>query len=233
MYRIAVCDDDPLFLCFVEDEIKKYTKKHGIAVSVDTFAECGVVVDRLEDKNVYDAYILDIDMPEYTGLEVAQMVRERAEHAFVIFLTAYDSFAVKGYGPNVLSYVLKDRLYEDLERAFDLLFQQLNRHGEKKLYKIQNQRRYRQLVQDDVIYIYKMQKNAVFVMTDQSEEFDRANLQDVILKLDNPDMFYLDRCVIVNINHVRRITDRVIELTGQHRVTASKSRIMALKEYLT
>lgn len=198
MYRIAVCDDDPLFLRFVEDEIRKYCKKHDISVTVDAFVECGAAVDRLESKNVYDAYILDIEMPEYTGLEIARMIRERAEYAFVIFLTAYESYALKGYGPNVLSYVVKERLNEDLELAFELLFKQLDRHKEKKLYEIRNQRKYIKLAQDDIVYIYKFQKNAVFVMTDRSEEFERANLQDIILKLDNPDMFYLDRCAIIN-----------------------------------
>lgn len=233
MYRIAICDDDYMFLKLIEDKIQDYCKEHNIDVSVELFCDSSLLVEYLCDKKFYNAYILDIEMPEYSGLDISKKIQKDAEYAFIVFLTAYESYAVKGYGPNVLSYVLKERLEEDLEYALKLLFSQLERQREGKMYLINNQRKYVQINHEGIIYIYKEQKNAVFVLRNHKEERERATLKEVIEKLDNSNMYVLDRSIILNVKHIRKISDDRIELSEQHNILSSRSRIISLKEYLT
>lgn len=50
---------------------------------------------------------LDIDMPEKDGFELAQFIREKRIEAFIIFTTAYQEHAIKGYKYSALDYLLK------------------------------------------------------------------------------------------------------------------------------
>jgi DNA-binding LytR/AlgR family response regulator len=65
-----------------------------------------------------DLAFLDIQMPGLTGLEVAQGIEGRTR---VVFVTAYDEYAVQAFEQDALDYVLKpvkpDRLQRTLERV--------------------------------------------------------------------------------------------------------------------
>jgi DNA-binding LytR/AlgR family response regulator len=67
-----------------------------------------------------DAVLLDIKMPMADGFEVAEAVEEAGNPA-VIFVTAYDSYALRAFETSAVDYLLKpvefDRLAAALERA--------------------------------------------------------------------------------------------------------------------
>lgn len=68
---------------------------------------------------------LDIRMPEKTGLQVAQIISERCH---VVFLTAYDEYAVEAFERGAIDYMLKpvtiDRLQTTVERLKKRMAQQ-------------------------------------------------------------------------------------------------------------
>ena len=71
-----------------------------------------------------DVAFLDIQMPGLTGLEVAQGIEGRTR---VVFVTAYDDYAVQAFDQQALDYVLKpvkaDRLQRTVERLQQALAQ--------------------------------------------------------------------------------------------------------------
>jgi len=71
-----------------------------------------------------DLVFLDVQMPEVTGFDVIEAIgAERAPH--IIFVTAYDQYAVRAFEVNALDYLLKpiddERLAQALRRAREVL----------------------------------------------------------------------------------------------------------------
>ena len=70
-----------------------------------------------------DVVLLDVEMPELTGFELIESLGAIAEIALpeIVFVTAFDHFAVKAFGISAVDYLLKPvergRLHEALERA--------------------------------------------------------------------------------------------------------------------
>jgi DNA-binding LytR/AlgR family response regulator len=70
-----------------------------------------------------DVVLLDVEMPELTGFELIESLGAIAEIALpeIVFVTAFDHFAVKAFGISAVDYLLKpverSRLHEALERA--------------------------------------------------------------------------------------------------------------------
>lgn len=232
MYRIAICDDEYDFLELVERRVEKYCEEKQISVVMKTYGDSDILVEDIESGRMFDAYILDIEMKGYSGIEVARIIEEHSNTAITIFLTAYSDYAIEACGMNIMRYVLKTRLDAELDEVLDVLFLRLKMIENSKPYLISNQRRYIKLSQRDVIYIYKYQKNVIFVLVGGKEERERTTLQEVYEKIGNGEWFFLDRGIILNLYHVQKIVKDVISMTEGHHIMTNISRIKDLKEYL-
>lgn len=95
---------------------------------------------------------------------------------------------------------------------------------------ISNQQRYKKLFQKDILYIQKEEKNAVFILTDGKKEKERLSLQKIYPKLDNPDMMFLDRGIIINLNHIREFGLKEIVMDDGYVIGTRKARISELRK---
>ena len=69
----------------------------------------------------YDLVFVDIQMPGLSGLELAELVPDIASHPAVVFVTAYDEYAVQAFELGAADYLMKpvapERLRRTLERV--------------------------------------------------------------------------------------------------------------------
>lgn len=231
-YKIALCDDNQQYLEILSDKLENYGEKKGIDFIIHKFSDSTLLMEWTEEKKLFDAYFLDIEMPCYTGIELAKKIREYSSVSLIVFVTAYESFAVEACGLNVIQYLLKKQILSRIEELMDELVFRLSCIQDDKVYIIMNQRRYIKLKQKDIIYIYKYQKNVYFVMADKREEKERISLQDVFNKLDNKDMLWLDRGIILNLHHVWSISGTNIKMTGGYEITTNEAHVTELKKAL-
>ncbi len=75
---------------------------------------------RLLKQHRFDAVFVDIQMPGLSGLELVDLVNEFDEPPAVVFVTAYEEYALRAFELRAVDYLLKpvalDRLRETLER---------------------------------------------------------------------------------------------------------------------
>jgi two-component system LytT family response regulator len=118
MIRVLVVDDEPLARRRVREIL---SRDRDLALSES--ADGRRAVERLRDES-FDLLVLDIQMPGLDGFEVLKEVPpERLP--VVIFVTAYDEYAVRAFEVRAIDYVLKPfsekRLLDAVERAKHLL----------------------------------------------------------------------------------------------------------------
>ncbi len=99
MLRVVVVDDEPLALEVLEGYLKKM---EGIQ-SVTLFSKAGDALAYLENQKA-DVLLLDIEMPEMTGIE---FLKRLADPPLTIFTTAYRSYAFEGFELGVIDFLLK------------------------------------------------------------------------------------------------------------------------------
>jgi len=116
--RVLVADDEPRARQFIEKLLGEHDD-----VEIVGAARGGAEAIELVAKHAPDVVFLDIHMPDLSGLEVArQIVRERTTTLpHIVFVTAYDRYAVEAFEVAALDYVLKplkrDRLAETVRRV--------------------------------------------------------------------------------------------------------------------
>ncbi|MYM27661.1 response regulator [Duganella sp. CY15W] len=82
-------------------------------------------VEALERLSTFapDVLMLDIQMPEITGLDVAASLPEPAP--LVVFVTAYDEYAIRAFDANAIDYLLKPYDQTRLQRAMQRVRERL------------------------------------------------------------------------------------------------------------
>ena len=233
MYKLAFCDDNREFMDCMMERVASYGRENGIVFDIQKFDDSDALMEQIEEKKLFDVYFLDIDMPNYTGIDLARAIRGCSGIALIVFVTAYDSYAVDACGINVVRYLLKNRMKQEMDGVLDELTVRLAQIHSDKIYIISNQRKYLKILQKDIVYVYKHQKNTVFVLTDGNEEYERITLQEAYDKMNNPDMFWLDRGIILNRHHISKITREKVIMDGGYEILAGDGRIKELKKALS
>ncbi|MEI6287368.1 MAG: response regulator [Bacillota bacterium] len=113
MIKAILVDDEQLAV----ELLTHYLKATGMVEIVASFTNSLKAHEAINAGLTADVAFLDIDMPGMTGLELAASIRDNME---IVFVTAYNNFAIEAFELNAISYLLKpveiERLRNGLER---------------------------------------------------------------------------------------------------------------------
>lgn len=109
MLKFVVVDDEPLALEILEGYLQRMEGVH----SVSLFRHTAEALLHLE-KHGADVLLLDIEMPEMTGIE---FLKALTDPPLTIFTTAYRNYAFEGYEMGVIDFLLKPISFKRFDQA--------------------------------------------------------------------------------------------------------------------
>ena len=116
--KIAVCDDDNLFVQQTGQAVQEWAQERELSASVFSFDNGDSLLNAYAAEK-FDILLLDIMMPLFTGMELAHAIREIDAAAKIIFLTSSPEFAVESYEVKASGYLLKPLQKEKLHSVLD------------------------------------------------------------------------------------------------------------------
>ena len=184
--------------------------------------EAGTGIEALQqlEKHAPDLMFLDIQMPGMTGLEVAHQAQGRCH---IVFVTAYDAYAVAAFETGALDYVLKPLERERLRLAVDRVRQRLgstprNLEGLlRELIRNAEPRKYlrwinasvgqvMQLITVDEVVYFQADAKYTRVVTATCEALIRKPLNELREELDPSVFWQVHRSTIVNANAIAGVS---------------------------
>lgn len=126
MLRIALCDDEPGQCDITGACLRQYMEERpNLAARLTVFSTGTELLKQTEDEGSFDLYVLDVIMPELSGIDVGVKLRELGSDAPIIYLTTSPDYAVDSYLAQAFYYLLKPvdpaKLFDVLDRAAALL----------------------------------------------------------------------------------------------------------------
>jgi two-component system response regulator LytT len=109
MIKVVAIDDEPLALQLVKGYIEK-TPFLELAGSFDNPVDAVVYIKSAD----VDLVLLDIQMPDLTGTELARVISGGPK---IIFTTAYEKYALEGFRLDAVDYLLKPFSYAEFLKA--------------------------------------------------------------------------------------------------------------------
>jgi len=128
MFRIAICDDEEIFAEKIYKNVDSYMCRKEIPYEIDIFHSGKEFMQLGVEVMKYKVVFLDINMEEVDGLETAGWIRQYSEEMFIVFVTAYITYAVEGYKFNAVRFVLKETkmFSEAIQECMDNIFEKMN-----------------------------------------------------------------------------------------------------------
>lgn len=119
--KIAICDDEQNQIEYLSGVVSAWAGKNRHVVEIRTYPSAkSFLFDYYEEKD-FDILLLDIEMPEMNGVELAKAVRKENFTVQIIFITGYYEYFSDGYDVSALHYLIKPaderKLIPVLDRA--------------------------------------------------------------------------------------------------------------------
>jgi two-component system nitrate/nitrite response regulator NarL len=125
--KIFIVDDHKLFVEGISSLLS-----YGSDFEVVGFSLSGHEVLRIMDQIVADVFLIDINMPEISGIELTRQLRKKKPDAKVLALTMYDSieYVEKMIKSGAIGYILKTASLQELSTAIRTVAQGRRFFGE-------------------------------------------------------------------------------------------------------
>jgi len=215
--RVLIVDDEPLGRTLVRRMLDAHKE-----VEIVGEATSGREAVAAIETETPDLVFLDVQMPETDGFAVLETVK--GKQPAIIFVTAYDEYAVRAFEVNALDYLLKPYDRKRFEQAFERAVRQIqnqkdNHVGEQILSLLSETRTPAQFIErfiikasgrifflkaEEVVWI-SAEGNYVLLHTPPKNHIFREAISNLEQKL-NPRKFRrINRSAVVNLDFVREL----------------------------
>jgi len=211
-HRAVIAEDEPLLRAELSESLARLWPDLLVCAE----AEDGVEALRAIEQHEPDILILDIQMPGLSGLDIARIVGNKCH---IVFVTAYDEYAVTAFEQGAVDYVMKpfsparlavtiERLKEKAGRApasLDGLLQLLRKGTAPKEYLrwiTATQGQDLRLITVDEICYFQADSKYTLVVTAQHESLIRRAIKELVQELDPAQFWQIHRGTVININAI-------------------------------
>lgn len=234
MIRVAVCDDEREIGEQIAKQTREYYEKENIAAAVCTFGRGRALLYELEDGGVFNIFLLDVELGDMDGIELARRLPALAPEAIVIFISLHMKYVLKGYTVKAFRYIPKNLMEQMLPIALKDAANELGTR-EKGCYIAENQMGIWRLPLMQIIYIWHEGKYSILRMDTGREVRVRKSLKQVYDELNSPAFVWIDRSYICNLERIARIEGDTIYMADKMTFKLQRGRItefkLRLKEY--
>ena len=210
-YKIGICDDNQVDTDYVTSLVSAWAEREQISVTCKTFPSAESFLFQYEDEKDYDILLLDIEMGQLNGMELARKIRQENVGVQIVFITGYPDYMSQGYDVTALHYLLKpicgEKLGEVLTKAVSFLAKQprsiIFDLGKESL----------RLLAEDIFY-GEAQGHYIVLHTKSGEYRIRMTISELENKL-GEGFYKCSRSFVVGLKYVRRITKTAVVLELQ------------------
>jgi len=190
-------------------------------------------------KTKYDVVFLDIQMPEISGIELANKIIQIEPNTFILFQTAFKEFAIEAFAVGGIDYILKPTTKQNISNALEKVNKFIQKDSNKDAKKIigkSGDKIY--LIELDDIYYIKADLDEVIIKIENAQCYVRRKIGDMDKLLKNKNFFRVHRSSIVNIDKIKSmksVEQSKLEISFRgidDIVTSSKDGAKDFREYL-
>ena len=106
-YKIAICDDDTKQRTYLYGIVTAWAKKNHHLAEIKQYSEAKSFLFDYATEKDFDILLLDIEMPEVSGVELAKVVRRENAAVQIVFITGYYEYFSDGFDVSALHYLIK------------------------------------------------------------------------------------------------------------------------------
>lgn len=209
--RIAIIDDERP----ARSELA-YQLREICPDAVIEEGDCGAKALELAGAYQFEIIFLDINLGDINGTALVNALYKMQDHAQIVFVTAYDQYAVKAFELNVADYIMKPLRKDRLRRTVDKCLNQINSLEEAAAFKKRKEEpRQRRisinlegkvvfLDMEQIVYVETYNRGS-FVHTMGGDYVDTKSIGDYEKRLPGDKFFRIHKSYLVNVDQIKEL----------------------------
>ena len=198
MLRVLIVDDEPL----ARENLRILLETQR---DIEIVGECGNAVEAIGavHKLRPDVLFLDIQMPRISGLEMVGML-DPEHRPYIVFLTAFDEYAVKAFELGVNNYILKPFDPERVRRVLEKCRKDLERSSPAQpagRLAISSDRKIVLLDISRIVYVETCGRSCL-IHTTEGDHTENQLLGEYEKRLSPQGFFRIHKSYLVNLNYI-------------------------------
>lgn len=206
MVNFILCDDDPIFLDKIVKRINNLMMKNKTAYKIHIFNDYNdKFLSIVRQKMSCKIYILDIQTPSRSGIDIAHFIRERETDSMIIFLTGHEELGESLLHKEImfLAFINKfDQVEKRLERAIK---KSLNMLNVKNILKFEDRGTIYTINTKDILYITKDSTDRKTIIKTEYTEYKTSKPLIEIIELLDDRFVQTHRSCVVNLDRLTSI----------------------------
>lgn len=212
MYNVALCDDNVNTLRLLEEAIIQYSNEHDIQVQIQRYSHFN---DFYLYYDQFDVYFLELDLLEFNGQDLVQMIRNKNKHAEIVIMNSDDFYLSFSFLMNVAYYLRKPIEKAQLNTALQIVFSRIV----SKECIIKSKKGQRRILLDDLLYIDIQQRSSCFHL--KNETIYSPCLHGTFRKengylLNHQELLLVEPSLIFNLDNIKELTREYVKFVDDN-----------------
>ena len=200
--KIAICDDEQNQIEYITSIVASWSAHEGHGCEIRTFASAEAFLFEYEEDKAYDILLLDVEMKNINGIELAKCIRKDNNRAEIIFITSHFEFVGEGYEVDALHYLIKPISAEKLTQVLTKAAEKISVEPPSVVISCEGETV--KLYEADILYVESF-LHYIVIHTKDKEYKIKENMS-VFEKRVSDDFYRIHRSYLVSLKHITRIS---------------------------
>lgn len=116
MIKIGICDDEQIMAKEIGKYVREFFEQNNSEISIDTFISAKKFQSACRTIK-YDLALLDVDMPEVSGFELAKEIQQNQKETVIVFISGRDLLVYESLKYQPFRFIRKSVCEEELKEA--------------------------------------------------------------------------------------------------------------------
>lgn len=197
MIKVAVCDDAPEITGNIEETLRAFD---SALFDVAVFFSADALISSLQ-KQRYDFFVLDIELPTSSGIDIAKAIREQDLNVPIVFLTNYVEYMEDVFQVQTFDYILKPITKEKFFPVLRKVVKYLELDDE--YFSFSHRKKTYHLKLSDIICFEKQRRNVI--IRDKKQQYQVIMSTSELLGKLNNNFVQVHTSYVINTKFIKEI----------------------------
>ncbi|MCM1245205.1 MAG: LytTR family DNA-binding domain-containing protein [Roseburia sp.] len=227
--QIAICDDDAGCCSTIEKWLQAYELKQKIKMNITIYNSADPLLDELKAGYWFDVIFLDIELPEQSGIDLGQIIRQdmQNETVSIVYISGKTKYCKDLFELEPLNYHQKPLNKKDIIADMDKV---VRRYGNrKKVLTYMEDGVCKAILLSDIMYIEATEKRLTVVVRGNKQITIRESLTRLAEEFANYSMCQCHRSFMVNLSYVDRYLNRCFYMKNGAEIPVGRKYVSNVK----
>ena len=232
MTRIMILEDEEEQLNRLTDYLRRLERESSrMRIDIRSFTHAMNLLDNYRCDA--DLLLLDIQLPDMTGIEMAKRIRKMDQSVMIIFVTSLSQYAMEGYAVHAFDYILKPVQYDSFSVKMKNAIKMLSHQSQGVWLTLKIRERAERVRSDEVLYI-ESTAHDIYIHTNHRTLKVWGTLISFEEQLKDESFVRCNSCYLVNLKYVTTVHGDYVTVGGNDLAVSKPKRknfLIALAQY--